>query len=309
MSVFLCKTERFVEYAGRLEGLLGRVPGVVLRYVDVGTIAALEATYRGLRSVIKAESGPVIRSAALKRFPLLRAQLADLPRNVDFKKLYARHLALEKTTGVRRVQRTSTTLEDYVFFCQVETDKGMFAYALRPETDDGGRRKNMCFRTTDALDASILRFWRLWLEDDDFYQHNESPPRVRVTCLRRSTGEQAFISESCDFGEYDGTPGDIPYEGVEVTLKDNLRALLEADPFRDHGIYGSVQSQIDFICPSYSGYSQGDEEPQLNDAYLSFTVEWVPLCGEYSYTCTDSNAHTLNDEAGLLLLENAIDFV
>ena len=325
----LCEAIESLVHISRLEGVLGATD-VVLRYVDARTLTALDATNKGLRPFI---TDLVIRSAVLARFPLLQAQLALIPSDADFKKLYARHLALEvkardlaleadaaRQRGVWSYDRRSTTTPgDYAYFCRVETNEGpSFAYALHPVTDDndavsfcyagrvnGRASRSCCFRTHDALDASILRRLRSWIQAEEDL---DDPLGVLVTCMRTSTTEQAIIFDTNDLDDScwdrDSRHHVFPYEAKELEIKPDLNRFFRSDPHRDFCQWGEVHGQIRFVCPSALRANNSDEEPQLDDSYLLFTMRWSSW-GERSPNFRD---FPLDEETALLLLENAMDF-
>ena len=142
------------------------------------------------------------------------------------------------------------------------------------------RRITSNFRSDQKanLGASILDFLQSWTENDD----DDEPPRVVVTCLRRSTGEQAVISGGleCDGATFP-IQGDhiCPYGPEKVEIKHDLSAFLQMNPTSD---IVSVHSQVRFACPSALGTNSDpdEEEPQLDDSYLLFAVRWVVYAGD-----------------------------
>lgn len=135
-------------------------------------------------------------------------------------------------------------------------------------------------------------------------------PQVLVTCLCTATGEQAVISESTSFDEGEPFYDIFPYDDVELEIKGDVSEFYQADPHREYNTHGSIRSEVRFVWPSaqsYDYYTEENEEPQLDDSYLSFAMTWVPQNVVRGYG-TPPPRKSLDSGSTLFLLEHGFDF-
>lgn len=204
------------------------VDGLV-EFLDVVTLSALAVTSSAIRVVVERMSGPIVRAAALARFPVLRAQLPYLHANADFKEIYARHASMQSEVERRHLQlqlASFMTLDHYVFVCQIRwreasTTKSQ-AYQLMMADKSGPA----CL-VVEGLDPRLVAHLRRSVVLD------LPIPHVLLTCLNKSTCKQAVLYESADVFDvsdvYYGEEFSIVYEcGAVPRRRSGLEAHLDS---------------------------------------------------------------------------------
>lgn len=204
------------------------VDGLV-EFLDVVTLSALAVTGSAIRVVVERMSGPIVRAAALARFPVLRAQLPYLHANADFKEIYARHVSMKSEVERRHQQlqlASSMTLDHYVFVCQILWHEGSITKSQAYQVIMADTSGPACL-VVEGLDTNLVAHLRRSVMLD------LPVPHILLTCLNKSTCKQAVLYESADVFDvsdvYYGEEYSIVYEcGAVPRRRSGLEAHLDS---------------------------------------------------------------------------------